>query len=82
MGHGAELQLKDPLLALHSWGCHHRSPVLIGQIKSIPLPTHPSKNSHVLLAMLRKVHNCLSLFLHHSAQWYLHKIKNKGKVRQ
>lgn len=67
MGHGAELQLKDPLLALHSWSCCHWGTVLIGQEESIPLPTDTSIYSQILLAMLREVYYYLSLFLHHSA---------------
>lgn len=80
MGHSTEFQLKDPLLSQCSWGCCHRGTVLIRQKKTIPFSTRPTKCSHVLLAMLRKIHYCLSLFLNYGAQWYL-QIKETSEAR-
>lgn len=76
MGHGAELQLKDPLLAHHSSGCRHWCTILIGQKEPIPLPTNSPKYSQILLAVLRKVGLCLSFFLYHGAHRYLNNRKH------
>lgn len=67
MGHGAELQLKDPLLALRSRGRCYRCAVLIGQKEAVSLPAGPPERSRELLAMLREVRYGLSLLFDHSA---------------
>lgn len=67
VGHGAKLQVKDPLLALRSRGRCYRRAVLIGQKKAVSLPASPPERSRELLAMLREVHYCLSLLFDHSA---------------
>lgn len=67
MGHGAELQVQDPLLAVRSRGRCYRRAVLVGQKEAVSLPTSPPERSRELLAMLREVHDCLFLLFDHSA---------------
>lgn len=78
VGHRPELQLKIPLLSWCPWCCCHRGTVLIRQEKSVTLTTQPAKRSHVLLSMLRKIYYCLSMLLHHGADWYLQVRETSG----